>query len=136
MNRVLGRHLDTIYPLVRVVAGLLFLCHGGQKLFGLFGGIDGAGGHAGLLSLMGAAGIIEFFGGSLIALGVSTSAIAFIASGEMATAFFIAHLPRGGWPIENQGELAVLYCFLFLFIAARGSGRYSLAPAFPPGRRH
>jgi putative oxidoreductase len=70
---------------------------------------------------MGAAGVIEFFGGLLIASGILTSYAAFIASGEMAFAYFTRHLPGGFWPIQNGGELAVLYCFLFLYIAANGA---------------
>jgi putative oxidoreductase len=73
-----------------------------------------------------AAGIIEFFGGSLIALGIAASLAAFIACGEMAYAFFTVHYPRGFWPIMNGGEPAVLYCFFFLYVALRGSGRYSI----------
>ena len=78
------------------------------------------------MSLMGAAGIIEVVGGTLIAIGLFTSPVAFIASGEMAFAYFMAHAPRGFWPIMNGGELAVLYCFLFLYFAAVGSGRWSV----------
>jgi putative oxidoreductase len=75
---------------------------------------------------MGLAGIIEFFGGLCIAFGFLTPYVAFIASGEMAVAYFRQHAPRGFWPIQNDGELAVLYCFLFLFIAAQGAGRWSV----------
>src|SRR4030095_9484125 len=106
-----------IYAALRIVAGLLFACHGAQKLFGLFGGrtVD-------LTSQMGLAGIIEFGGVILIAIGFLTSFAAFIASGEMAWAYFQAHVPRGAVPIQNGGEAAVLFCFLFLYIAARGTG--------------
>ena len=75
---------------------------------------------------MTAAGIIEFFGGALIALGLWAGYAAFIASGQMATAYFMMHAPGGFWPIVNQGELAVLYCFVFLYIASRGSGRFGV----------
>jgi putative oxidoreductase len=75
---------------------------------------------------MGLAGLIELIGGLLIALGVLAHYAAFIASGEMAFAYFMRHAPRGFWPIENDGELTVLYCFTFLYIAARGAGRWSL----------
>jgi putative oxidoreductase len=111
---------------MRVVVGLLFACHGAQKLFGLLGGVDGRGASAPLASLFGLAGIIEFFGGLLIALGLVAGYAAFIASGEMAGAYFMAHLPRGFWPIANGGELAVLYCFVFLYIACRGAGVWSI----------
>jgi len=110
-----------------MVAGLLFACHGTQKLFGVFGGV---GGHPGvavpLFSLMGLAGCIEFVGGLLIVLGILTSFAAFVASGEMAVAYLRAHAPIGFWPIQNGGEWAVFYCFFFLYVAAEGSGRFSL----------
>jgi len=117
MERVLGRFSPQFYALMRIAAGLLFACHGAQKLFGLFGGQ-----RVPLASMFGVAGIIEFFGGLLIAIGFLTGTAAFIASGEMAYAFFTAHLPRGPIPIRNGGELAVLYCFVFLYIASRGVG--------------
>ena len=117
MERVLGRFSPQFYALMRIAAGLLFACHGAQKLFGLFGGQ-----HVPLASMFGVAGIIEFFGGLMIAIGFLTGTAAFIASGEMAYAFFTAHLPRGPVPIRNGGELAVLYCFVFLYIASRGVG--------------
>jgi putative oxidoreductase len=116
----LQRYESPIYAVLRVVAGLLFVCHGLQKAFGMFGG----GGH--LPPLMLAAGWIEIVGGLLIALGLFTAIAAFISSGEMAVAYFMAHAPHGALPIVNHGELAVLYCFLFLYIAARGTGPYGL----------
>ena len=119
MEKVLGRFAPQAYALLRIVAGLLFACHGAQKLFGAFGGI---GGHpAPYLSQLGLAGFIEFFGGLMIATGFFAGFAAFIASGEMAFAYFQAHAPRGLWPIQNGGEPAVLYCFLFLYIACRGT---------------
>jgi putative oxidoreductase len=121
MQRILGRYSEVIFALLRVVAGLLFACHGAQKLFGAFGGQKMP-----IASMMGLAGIIELVGGLLIAVGLLTSWAAFVSSGEMAAAYFMAHAPRGFWPILNQGELAVVYCFLFLYVAARGAGRYSL----------
>ena len=78
-----------------------------------------------LASLMGLAGIIELVGGLLIAIGLFTSIAAFIAAGQMAVAYFMAHAPKGAWPIQNQGELAVVLCFLFLYFAAQGSGIWS-----------
>jgi putative oxidoreductase len=114
-----GRYSSTIYALLRIVAGLLFWQHGMPKLFGGFG----SRGPAELMSQMGLAGVIETFGGAAIALGVFTSPIAFIASGEMAVAYSQAHLPRGFWPVQNGGELAALYCFVFLYIASVGSGK-------------
>ena len=114
---MLKRFEPTAYALFRIVAGFLFLFHGLQKLLGLFGGHRVA-----IASLPGVAGIIELVGGVLVMIGLATSPAAFICSGEMAAAYFMAHQPRGGWPIQNQGELAALYCFVFLFIAARGGG--------------
>jgi putative oxidoreductase len=118
MERVLGRFAPFIYAALRIVAGLLFACHGAQKLFGLFGM-----GPFPLMTQMGLAGVIEFGGGLLMAIGLFTSFAAFIASGEMAVAYFQQHAPKAAVPIQNGGELAVLYCFLFLYIAARGTGK-------------
>lgn len=109
------------FAALRIVAGFLFLCHGSQKLFGAFGG------HQMIhVPLMLAAGIIEFGGGVLILLGLFTRIAAVIASGEMAVAYFTQHAKRGLFPIQNQGELAVVYCFLFLFIACRGAGKFGI----------
>ena len=121
MDRFLGRHGERIYTILRVVAGLLFACHGAQKLFGALGGTAMTSN-----PMMLAAGIIEFGGGLLIALGFLTSWAAFVASGQMAVAYFMVHAKGGFWPIINKGELAVVYCFLFLYIAARGAGPYSV----------
>ena len=121
MQSLLARFAPYFYALLRIVAGLLFAQHGVQKLFGLLGGTA-----VPLLSQRGVAGVVETFGGLAIALGAFTSPVAFVASGQMAVAYFQAHLPRGFWPIENGGELAVLFCFLFLYIASRGSGKWSL----------
>ena len=122
MERFLGRFSEFFYVLMRVIFGLLFACHGAQKLFGVLG----AQMPKPLPPLLMAAGIIEFFGGLLIAVGLLGGTIAFIAAGEMACAYFMAHAPNGFWPIENKGELPVLYCFAFLYIASRGSGRFSI----------
>jgi putative oxidoreductase len=121
MQRWLAPHGDRVYAVFRLVVGLLFACHGAQKLFGALGGTKMTGN-----PMMLAAGIIEFGGGLLIALGLFTSWAAFLSSGEMAVAYFMAHAKGGFWPIINKGELAVVYCFAFLYIAARGGGRYSL----------
>ncbi len=124
MKTYLGKYSEYAFALMRIVAGLLFALHGAQKLFGVLGGTK-----VPLVSLYGAAGVIEFFGGLLIALGLFGSWAAFIASGQMAAAYFIAHFPKGFWPIQNGGELAVLYCFVFLYIATRGSGVWSVDAA-------
>ncbi|HZD55048.1 MAG TPA: DoxX family protein [Candidatus Aquicultoraceae bacterium] len=124
MDRRLGRYSEGLYAAMRLVVGLLFACHGAQKLFGVLGG------QARLDSpLLLAAGAIEFGCGILVAVGLLAGHAAFLASGEMAVAYFLAHAPKGFWPIENQGEPAVLYCFVFLFIASRGSGPYSVDAA-------
>jgi putative oxidoreductase len=124
MDRWLGRHAERLYTLLRIVAGLLFACHGAQKLFGAFGGQVMPSN-----PMMLVAGIIEFGGGLLIAVGFLTSWAAFLASGQMAVAYFMVHAKQGFWPLVNKGELAVLYCFLFLYIAARGAGPYSVDAA-------
>ena len=121
MQRWLGKWSEHIFTLLRVVVGILFACHGAQKLFGALGGHQALDDPK-LLT----AGIIEFAGGLLIALGLLASFAAFLASGEMAVGYFQVHAPNGFWPIINKGELAVVYCFLFLYIAARGSGPFSL----------
>ena len=117
MEKWLGKYSSFFYALLRIVAGVLFACHGAQKLFGVWGGQQVV-----LASQFGAAGVIEFVGGLLIAIGFLTGTAAFIASGEMAYAYFTAHMPKGGVPIQNGGELAALYCFVFLYVAARGAG--------------
>lgn len=111
--------------LLRVVSGLLFLQAGGMKLFGWFGGMPG-GMKLELLSQIGIGGVLEFFGGLLLLLGLFTRPVAFILSGEMAVAYWQFHAPNGTWPIQNHGEPAVLLCFIFLFFAAYGAGPWSL----------
>jgi putative oxidoreductase len=120
MASPLGRLEPLAYNLLRIVAGFVFILHGLQK-FGLLGGNA-----ASPTSLLGLAALIEVIGGTLIAVGLFTVPAAFIASGEMAYAYFFAHLPRGFWPVQNGGEPAALYCVIFLFIAARGAGAISL----------
>jgi putative oxidoreductase len=121
MERILGRFAEPFYALLRIVAGFLFACHGAQKLFGALGGQQ-----VELASFMGIAGIVEFGGGVLVLVGLFGSWAAFLASGQMAVAYFKAHAPQGFWPIGNHGELAALFAFVFLYIAARGSGTWSL----------
>jgi putative oxidoreductase len=124
MERVLSRFGGIFYAAMRVVLALIYMAHGLQKVFGMFGG------HAmPLHSLLGVAGVLELVLGALIALGLFTPWAAFIASGEMAVAYFRAHAPLGQWPIENHGELAVVLCFAFLYIASQGAGRLSVDAA-------
>ena len=106
--------------LLRIFAGFTFSLHGAQKLLGLFGGHT-----AQFLTLPWVAGVLEGAGGLLILLGLLTSPVAFVLSGEMAVAYFMSHFPRGFWPIKNGGELAVLYCFIFLYLFAAGGGPWS-----------
>ena len=107
---------------LRIVAGFLFTLHGVQKLFGGLGGNQ----VEALMSQRGIAGILEFFGGLLIMVGLFTRPVAFLVSGQMAVAYFIAHAPSGFWPIMNRGELAAFYCFTWLFFCAHGAGKYSI----------
>ncbi len=123
-----GRYSEITFALMRFVLGLLYACHGAQKLLGMFGGKLMSGS-----PLIMTAGIIELGCGILIAAGLLTRVAAFLASGEMAVAYFKMHAPRGFWPIVNKGELAVAFCFAFLFIAAHGAGPYSLGRTL--GRR-
>lgn len=110
-----------VFTWLRVAAGLLFAQHGLQKLFGLLGGRQAA-----LMSQMGLAGIIEFGGGVLIAIGLFTRPVALIAVAEMAYAYIVVHAPRGWAPIQNGGELALLYFSIFLFVAMSGAGKISV----------
>lgn len=128
MERLLGRYSERIYCAMRLVLGLMYACHGAQKLFGAFGGQAMTD-----KPLMLVAGVIEFFGGLLIAIGLQAGWAAFIASGQMAVAYFMAHSPGGFLPIVNKGELAVVYCFVFLYIASRGSGSLSVDGALRKG---
>src|SRR3954452_1568532 len=109
MERILGRFAPQAYALMRIAIGLLFACHGAQKLFGVLGFAH----RVPIATQFGLAGVIEFVGGLMIAAGFMTGFAAFIACGEMAYAYVRAHTPNGPWPIRNGGELAVLYCFVF-----------------------
>jgi putative oxidoreductase len=107
---------DAAYLLLRSGTGLLFMAHGLQKLFGLFGGL-GDGATAPLASRMGVAGVLELVGGLILVLGFFTRPVALILAGEMLVAYVIAHLPRGAVPLQNGGELALLYALIFIFLA-------------------
>ena len=115
-----------ILAIFRILMGTMFACHGAQKLFGAFGGLPpGAGGW-----MVNTAGPIEFFGGILIAAGLLTRFSAFICSGTMAVAYFYGHARGGFWPKVNGGELAVIYCWFFLYLAAHGPGVWALDNLF------
>jgi putative oxidoreductase len=118
--RFLERFTEPFYALFRIVFGLLFACHGAQKIFGALGGEKPD------ATLLIVGGWIELVAGILILVGLFAGVAAFIASGEMAVAYFIVHAKGGFWPIVNHGEAAVLYCFAFLYIAARGAGIWSI----------
>ncbi len=115
------------HAVLRIGAGLLFMQHGAQKLFGWFGGFGGEpGATAALFSQMGLAGVLEFFGGLLIVLGLLMRPVALLLVLQMIAAYFIAHVPQGPVPIQNGGELALLYALIFAFLAAAGAGPASL----------
>lgn len=111
---------------LRIVAGFLFFQHGYPKLFGTLPGAAEAATTAEFLSIIWWSGVLEVFGGLLIMLGLFTSPVAFIVAGEMAVAYFWRHAPQGFWPSLNRGELAALYCFVFLYLWAAGAGIWSL----------
>ena len=125
-RRLLSRLAPSTHAILRIAAALLFMEHGVQKLFGGLGGFGRGGGTVELFSLMGAAGVLDFFGGLLIALGLFTQPVAIVLVGEMAAAYVMVHRPYGGFPIQNGGEPALLYGLVFLFLAANGAGPMSL----------
>ncbi len=124
LEPIIEQWTPRLLSILRIIAGLLFFEHGSSKLLhfpymAMLAGIQ-------LFSLGGLSGIIEFIGGALLAFGLFTRPVAFIISGEMAFAYFMVHAPQGFFPILNQGELAIVYCFLFLYFAAAGGGPWSL----------
>lgn len=121
-----SRYEDAALALLRVMAGLLYVEHGVQKLFGVLPTPGQPARIADTFTRNWFAGVIELTLSPLLVLGLGTRAVAFVLSGEMAFAYFLVHAPRGFWPIMNRGELPALYCFLFLYLAARGAGKYSL----------
>ena len=121
MEKLIGSFSPQVYAVLRMIAGFMFAMHGTQKLFGWPGQKD----PVDLNSLMGLAGIIEFVGGILIMIGLFASVAAFICSGQMAVAFFMVHAPQLWNPLLNGGELAVVYCFFFLYVSTKGAGIWS-----------
>jgi len=120
----LSKWSQELLSALRIVAAFMFIAHGTMKLFSFpvafpYGEVE-------LFSQLGLAGILEVFGGLLLLIGLFTRPVAFVLSGTMAVAYFMAHAPKGFWPIVNGGELAALYCFTFLYIAAAGGGKWSV----------
>lgn len=129
MERFLGRYSTYIYAVLRIVTGFLFMWHGTQKLLGYPPSANASA--EGLSPLMAVGGAIELIGGVMIMIGLFTSFAAFISSGTMAVAYFMFHFKVDAFlPIVNKGELAVVYCFLLLYIASRGSGVWSVDSIF------
>ena len=122
MNAFLTKWTPRILSVLRIVAGFLFMQHGMQKWLAF---PVAPARPTELWTLSGAAGVLELGGGFLLLLGLFTRPVAFVLSGLMAFAYFISHAPAGFWPIVNRGELAALYCFVFLYIAAAGGGPWS-----------
>ena len=112
-----------LLSILRIVAGFLFMMHGAQKLLGFPAPFPM---QVNLYSLIGLAGVLELFGGALVMVGLFTRPVAFVLSGEMAFAYFMAHAPKSFWPVLNGGDAAVLYCFVFLYFAAAGGGPWSV----------
>ncbi len=124
LNSIYATWTPRLLSILRIVSAFLFMAHGSQKLFGFPGAQQS--GPLELLSMAGIAGILEFFGGLLLLLGLFTRPVAFLLSGQMAVAYFMNHAPQGFWPLVNRGELAALYSFVFLYFAAAGGGAWSL----------
>lgn len=131
------RCAPTFLSILRIMSALLFIAHGTQKLFNFPArpAIDGAPAPAiELFSLIGAAGVLEFAGGALLLIGLGTRPVAFILSGMMAVAYFIAHHPRTFYPVNNGGDAAILFCFIFLFLFFAGGGPLSVDHLFAKRR--
>lgn len=132
MTSNLNRFAPLALGLLRIIAGLLFLSHGLVKLIGFPPGAQP--GPQPLFTLFGLGGVIEFAAGALIALGLFTRPAAFVASGEMAVAYWMFHAPTGFYPAVNGGDAAILYCFFFLYLVAAGPGALALDKRFRLGR--
>jgi putative oxidoreductase len=118
------RWTPRLLSVLRIIVGFVFIPHGAQKLFGFMAPPQWS--TPPIFSLVGIAGALEFFGGLLILLGLFTRPVAFILSGMLAVAYFMIHAPGGFWPLQNKGELAVVYCWLFLFFSVAGGGAWSI----------
>lgn len=127
------RWTPRLLSVLRIIAGFLFIAHGAQKLFGFLAPTGMPPMPA--FSLMWVAGVLELFGGLLLLIGLFTRPVAFILAGQMAVAYFMAHAPGGFWPLQNKGELAVLFCFVFLYLAAAGGGEWAVDRLIGRGRR-
>jgi putative oxidoreductase len=132
----MDRARQITWLLLRVIAGLLFMQAGGMKILDWFGGVPAEhGGHPPVLSQIWIGGLLELVGGFAVMIGLWTRPVAFILSGEMAVAYFQFHQPNGFWPIQNHGESAVLFCFVFLLFAAHGAGPWSVDGVIAQRRR-
>lgn len=123
MSQLSATWSPRILSVMRIVTGFLFMQHGGKKMFGF---PAPARAEFDFFSMSGIAGTLELFGGFLIVIGLFTRPTAFVLSGLMAFAYFIAHAPQGFWPILNGGELAAMYCFVFLYLSIAGAGEWSI----------
>lgn len=119
----LAQWAPRMLSVLRIMAALLFMAHGMQKLFGFPAGERGP---VELLSIYGLAGVLEVFGGILLLLGLFTRPVAFVLAGQMAFAYFMAHAPQNFFPVNNGGDAAILYCFVFLYLLTAGPGPWSL----------
>ena len=133
MDSLIATWTPRLLSVLRIMAGLLFMEHGTAKLLhfphvDMFDNLE-------IASLLGFAGILELVGGALLAVGLFTRPVAFILSGEMAIAYFLGHAPRGFFPLLNQGESAILFCFIFLYLAAAGGGEWSLDRMLRPNAK-
>ena len=124
MNKTLTNWMPQVLSVVRIMVSLLFIEHGTQKLLGF--PAPGPRGIAELFSMTGFAGILEILGGALLTVGFQTRIVAFLLSGEMAVAYFMAHAPRSFYPIINNGDSAILFCFIFLLFVFSGGGAWSI----------
>jgi putative oxidoreductase len=132
LDSTLAGWAPRMQSVLRIITGFLLMAHGAQKLFGFLAppGMPAAT----MGSLMWVAGVLEFFGGLLFLIGLFTRPVAFILSGLLAVAYFMAHAPGGFWPLQNKGEPAVLYCFVFLFFAVAGGGAWAVDRLIRRGR--